>query len=199
MIPLKVRDVAREESARPEPRFTRRQLLTRGVLATSGIAFGSLVLRYVSLARSRPAPGRLVLSEDDEAMTRALLSAMFPKGAELPPADASFILPRIDRYLAGADSEIRLLYRAMLRAIEDQSIFFHLRRFTRLSPQAQASEVRAWELTPIYLKGMAFKSTKLVIGMAYFEQPDVREAMGWYLGCSPVQLRGPAGDGSGLG
>lgn len=169
--------------------LTRRQLITRGALAAVGVVFGGSALRIWGYIRAHSAPGLSVLSPREVRVLRHLLTAFFPGGEGMPKANTDVLIPNIDEHLSQADEDARLLFRSMLHVVEDQSLLFHGARFSALSAQAQMEEVRAWELTPVYLKRKSFQSLKFVSAMFYAEQEDVRAAIGWYLGCAPVHLR----------
>lgn len=165
--------------------LTRRQLIARGVLASGALVIGGISVRYGPLFFASPAPGLKVITEKEHAILLALFEALFPTGSEMPAADPKFIVPRLDEYLAGTHADMRNLFRAMLHVVEDHAVLMRFSRFTKLSLAERMEEVRAWETTPLYYKRMGFSSVKLLTGMFYFEQPDVREAMGFYLGCQP--------------
>lgn len=172
--------------------LTRRQLIARGLLASGALVIGGISVRYGPAFFASPKPGLKILTEKEHAIVIALLEAFFPKGSDMPEADAAYIIKNLDQHLAETHADLRNLFRAMLHVVEDHSIFTRASRFTKLSLEARMEEVRAWETTPLYYKRMGFSSLKLFTGMFYFEQPDVREAMGFYLGCQPAQLDGGA-------
>jgi hypothetical protein len=168
--------------------LTRRQLFVRGAFAAGVLLIGGAVMRYAWFLKSAPRAGLQSLSAREAQILETLLLTFFPGAEGMPPADLEFLLPRIDAFLTHNDPDTRSLFRAMLHVIDDHARAFHFSRFVELEPEVRAREVRDWELTPIYLKKAAFRSLKFVIGMHYTEQPDVREAMGYYLGCSPSHL-----------
>jgi hypothetical protein len=170
------------------PRFTRRQLLVRGALAGGAIIVAGTIIRVASLFDQAPAEGRKVLSEREVVILGAFVEAALPGDDEMPAADRGHMVKFIDDYLAQADHDIRLLFKSMLQVMEEHSLLSHFSRFSSRSIADRAKEIRAWEITPIYLKRAAFSSVKMVVGMAYFEQPNVSEAIGWYVGCAPPHL-----------
>jgi hypothetical protein len=197
VVPLGLEHVKGEGSSGGSRLLSRRQLLVRGLVATGGILIGGVLVRYGTVFVGDPGPGRLALTEGEERIARALLDTLFPEGADMPRADPDFVLPKLDHFLAHTDSEARFLFRAMLHVIEDHALISHFKRFTSCSLEERAAEIAVWERTPLYLKSMAFKSVKLFIGIAYFEQPDVRKALGWYIGCAPAHLEAAERDGVG--
>jgi hypothetical protein len=168
--------------------LTRRQLITRGLVASGALVVGGISVRYGPIFFQEPMTGLSVLTRKEHDIIISLLEVFFPKEGDMPPADEHFIIPRLDQHLADTHRDMRLLFRAMLHTIEDHAAVMRFSRFTKLSREERTAEVRAWETTPLYLKRMGFSSVKFLIGMFYFEQPDVREAMGFYLGCSPDHL-----------
>lgn len=178
----------RIETDEPRAGLTRRQLLVRGGLAAGGLIVAGFVIRAASLFNQAPGAGLKALSSREVAILTALIEAALPGDDVLPAGDPSFIVPYADDYLAHADPDIRLLVKSMLQVVEEQSLLFSFSRFSRSPLAARIAEVQAWERTPIFLKRAAFASVKMVLGMAYFEQPGTSEAIGWYVGCAPPHL-----------
>jgi hypothetical protein len=171
-------------------KLTRRQLFVRGAFAATGLMIGSLVGRYAWFLEASKKTGFSMLTAREVEILRAVLLTCFPGAEGMPPADVDHLLPAIDSFLVHNDPEARTLFRGMLHVIDDHARAFHFQRFVDLSLAARAEELRAWELTTIYYKKAAFRSMKLIIGMHYMEQSDVRHALGWYLGCQPGHLVG---------
>lgn len=168
--------------------LTRRQLLLRGALATGGLLVAGFMVRVGLLFGESPARGRRVLSARETKTLAALIDVALPGGDGMPRGDVEFITHYVDEYLAGSDPDVRLLFKATIQVVEEQPLVTRLSRFTSLPPELQLAEVKAWEHTPTYLKRTAFQSVKMMIGMAYFEQPGPSEAVGWYVGCAPPHL-----------
>lgn len=181
-----------------KPGLTRRQLFVRGALAAGGLVVAGFVVRVAQLFGEGAAPGRKVLSAREERTMIALITAMLPGEGDahaaakaddaMPPGDPVFILPYVDDYLAGSDPDVRLLFKSTVQVVEEQSLLTRLGRFSSLDLATRQAEVRAWELTPTYLKRAAFQSVKMMIAMAYFEQPGPSDVVGWYVGCAPPHL-----------
>lgn len=165
-------------------RLTRRQLLVRGGLAAGGLMIAGFVIRAATLFNQKPAPDRRVLSSREVGILAALIEAVFPGDSESPAGDPVFMTTYIDDYLAQTDGDVRLLFKSLLQVIEELSF----PSFSRLSLADRFAVVRAWEVTPIFLRRAAFASMKLVLGMGYFAQPGVSESIGWYVGCAPPHL-----------
>ncbi|MFO0725463.1 MAG: hypothetical protein U1E65_16890 [Myxococcota bacterium] len=167
--------------------MTRRQLLLRGGVATGAIVIAGLVLRVAKRFGEPKAPGLAALTATEVEILSAFSTAALP-GGEMPAADPAFMVRYIDDYLAHSDDEVRLLFRALLHVIEEQSLIFSFSRFSQRSAADRLREIQAWERTPVYLKRAAFQSMKMIVGMAYFEQPGSLDAVGWYVGCAPPHL-----------
>jgi len=168
--------------------LTRRQLLLRGALATGGLMVAGFMVRVGLLFGESPGRGRRVLSPREIATLAALIKVALPGGDDMPPGDVEFITHYVDDYLAGSDPDVRLLFKATIQVVEEAPLLTRFSRFTSLPPDLQLAEVKVWEHTPTYLKRTAFQSVKMMIGMAYFEQPGPSDAVGWYVGCAPPHL-----------
>jgi hypothetical protein len=144
-------------------------------------------VRLGSLFDQPPAPAHKALSVRELVIFRALIEALFP-GGDMPAADPDHAISYADDFLSRTDRDVRLLFKSMLHVIEEESRLLRLCRFSKLSLADRMSELRAWEITPIYLKRSAFNTVKLVSALAYFDQPGVNEALGWYVGCAPEHL-----------
>lgn len=179
---------ATPQIAEREAGFTRRQLIIRGSVACGGLFISSLALRTSDFLHRAPAPGRATLSRREEVILTAVVGACFP-GGDMPKADPVFMLDWIDRWLKNAAEDVALVFRSMLHVIDDYSLLSSLSRFSGRSLEARMRELRAWELTPDYYRRSAFSSLKLIVGMAYFEQPGVNDAIGWYVGCAPDHIK----------
>lgn len=173
----------------PKRGLTRRQLLIRGGLAAGGLMVAGYLIRAATLFNQSAAAGRAVLSEKEIAVVTAMIEAMFPGDGESPAGDPKFMIAYIDDYLAHTDGDVRLLFKSLLHVIEEESALLSFRRFSKMSLAQRIQEIRAWEVTPIFLKRAAFSSVKLVLGMGYFAQPGASESIGWYVGCAPPHLQ----------
>lgn len=175
-------------------RLSRRQLLVRGALAGGAIVVAGFVVRVAQRFGEGAAAGRKVLSAREERTLSALITAMLPGEDSaafdpMPAGDPVFILDYVDDFLAGSDPDVRLLFKSTLHVVEEQALLTRFGRFSSLDLATRQAEVRAWELTPTYLKRAAFQSVKMMIAVAYFEQPGPADVVGWYVGCAPPHLQ----------
>jgi hypothetical protein len=193
-LPLGARHVGADRPPTSRKALTRRQLLVRGALATAGLAIAGAALRFASILGEPPRARLRVFSAREAGILEAVLLTFFPGAEGMPPADTDSIIPKLDAFLAQNDDDARLLFKTILHVIEDQCLALRFTRFTKCAPEVRAEEIRAWEVTPIYLKRTAFMSMKVLAATFYVEQPDARAAMGYYLGCQPSHLA-PAGSG----
>ena len=168
--------------------MNRRKFLIRGAVATGTLTIGGVALRFGWLLDQTPKAGLQTFTDKEAEILEAVLTTFFPGAEGMPPANVAELVPRIDAFLTYTDEDARVLFRSMLHAVEEQAAVFRFTRFTKLTEEERAEEIRAWELTPIYLKKASFKSVKVIAGSFYAEQDDVRAALGWYLGCQPAHL-----------
>jgi hypothetical protein len=168
--------------------LSRRQLFLRGALATGGALVVGPCLYVGSRILDKPGDGLLALSRRERRILGSVIPALLPGGSGMPIGDPDVLTPSIDRYLFSTHDTIRRLFRVTLHLIEDLPVVYRGRRFSSLPIDQQASEIAQWEETTVYLKAASFSSVKLIVGMAYFETPEARAAVGWYLGCAPPHL-----------
>src|SRR5690349_2184497 len=102
--------------------LTRRQLITRGLLASGALVIGGISVRYGPLFFASPKRGLKVLTDKEHEIILSLLEAFFPKGAEMPEADPSYIIPSLDQHLFETHADMRGLFRAMLHVVEDHAL-----------------------------------------------------------------------------
>lgn len=119
----------------------------------------------------------------------AMIPVLLPGGDGMPAGDTAFIVPWVDGFLKHSASDVRILFRSMLHVVENQSLLLHLGRFSKRTLEERTRDLRAYELAPQYLERKAFQSVKLVVGLAYFEQPGTLDAVGFFVGCAPDHLR----------
>ncbi|MBI2376733.1 MAG: hypothetical protein HYV07_22235 [Deltaproteobacteria bacterium] len=169
-------------------KLSRRQVLLRGGLAAGGLAFSALVIRAASYLFESHATGLRILTSREVRILEAAIPALVPGGDGMPAGDAARLIPWIDSFLASAGSDTRILFRSMLHVVENEPLFAHGARFTSRSAGERHHDLRAFELATTHLEKKAFQSVKLVIGMAYFEQPAVLDSIGYFVGCAPPHL-----------
>jgi hypothetical protein len=114
-------------------------------------------------------------------MIHASSEALFPKNdLGAPDFEQAEMVPRTIAYLDELPPGQRRLLRAFMVAVEIAAIFFRLRPFSRLSPDARADLVRAWRASPIYPLRILGDSLKGLFTMMYMSHRDVLRYIGMY-------------------
>ena len=158
---------------------TRRQVLIGGTLATGVLAVGA------GIYLPGPAAGRSVLSTGELAVVGALAVVMFPPGYALGiDADQADIPHRVDALLVDTiDPTMARSFRYLLRGIEWGTVALAGSRFTRCSLEKRRELMARWDRPGSWVGRVTGASVRAVLGMAYFNHPDVLDAVGWRVGC----------------
>lgn len=130
-------------------------------------------------------PGWRVLSAEEAAVAEALGGALFPAGNPLGVAAAEVdFVTRVDDLLADtAEPELVPAFRYLLRAVQLSGLP-HGAPFTELGAEARRAVVAEWEDPANLARRMGFEVLKVLVGMAFFNHPAVRAAIGWRASCA---------------
>jgi len=158
---------------------TRRKVLIGGTLATGLLALGAGV--YLP----GPAAGRNVLSKGELAVVGALAAVMFPPGNALGvDASRAEVMKGVDALLGDTlDPGMARSFRYLLRGIEWGTVPLVGRRFSRCSLGKRQALMERWDRPGSWVGRVTGASVRAVLGMAYFNHPDVLDAVGWRVGC----------------
>lgn len=155
-----------------------------------GITLGASIACGAGLRLDVPAPGAFVLSVEELAVVRALAEVMFP-GAPLPKDGVQAeVAEGVDRLLfeyLGDPHSSALRY--VLRAVEWGTLASRGARFSALSADVRAQVLDRWADPTVLPRRVALDGLKLLMGMAYFRDPDVLDAIGWRVGCRTQEPR----------
>jgi len=170
----------------------------RDFLAIAGVGglatfIGSSAYRVTQWWHQPTAASRNVLSETEASITGAILDAMFPGDSDayaaenrLPNGRDTDALEYFDWYLDRLDRRSANLIRLLLHAIDEIAFFrgLQFRRF-RKRPRDQRVEIlKNWDESSLGVRRSAFRAMKLALAGGYFNDPDVRRAIGIYHTCS---------------
>lgn len=137
-----------------------------------------------------PARGRKVLSSSEMDAARAIAEALFPPGSRLAlDGLRARLAERLDEQLAAMPERERTLARAGLRAIEYAGVVAHGSRFSRMPLEDRIAALRAEAATDSPLRFAAFRGLRALFGLLYFEIDEVKDELGWTLGCTPSRPR----------
>jgi hypothetical protein len=137
--------------------------------------------RGVSLPGGKPVVGPYV-----GRIIEALSELIIPDGGRLPFSVAESISYEfLAKYMRDQEAGSRLGLKALI-VIFDLAPFLFIGRFSRfvnLSPQGQELYLEDWCLSRIYFRRMAVVLLKTIIGMGYYNDPQVLAAIGFKLPC----------------
>ena len=159
---------------------SRRTLLVTGAASAAIAALG---VREAILPP--PAEGRWALSEPELGTVTALGEAMFPPGNPLGVSGPEVgIASRVDHLLGQElDAEIGEIFRYLLRALEDGTLVSRGHRFASLPLGERQSVIAHWDDNDLLPRRALYDGLRLVMGMAYFNAPEVTASIGWRARC----------------
>jgi len=146
--------------------------------ASVGVAAAIAVAGVVHLPGA--APGRWILSFAELATVAAVADALFPRGSMPLSGVEAGVVEEVDR-IVGEDLEpIHAAgFRYLLRALEWGPIYSHGARFSQLSVADRDEVLAIWSEPSVLPRRIASDALKMVMGMAYFKNPRVLDAMGY--------------------
>lgn len=155
---------------------TRRRLLVSGAAAAAVAALG---VPMVDLPG--PGPGAFVLSEGEKGLVRAVGDAMFPPDNPVGICALDVDLGALVDDLVGdvLDPMVAPLFRYLLRALEVGTLASRGAPFSALSRDVRREVLTTWSDNAILPRRLAYDSFKTILGMAFFNAPEVRAAAGW--------------------
>ena len=161
-------------------------MLNRRALLLAGAAAASLAAAGVSVAvLPDAAPDLHVLSDDERAVVAALGEAFFPAGSPLGVSAADVDLPRrVDALLAeDLDPVVAPVFRDLLEALEGGTLVSRGATFSALPLEVRREVVATWAGPVILPRRLAYDALKSVLGMAFFNAPEVVARVGWSPRC----------------
>ena len=161
-------------------RPTRRQVLTIGSLTTVGVGIGGF------LWLPSAAEGHQELSQGELSVIGALSEVMFPEGNAIGISGTDIgIESEVDRLLAETlDPKLVPPFRYLLRFVQVGTIAQTGKRFTSCSAEKRSELLAEWGRPGSKFRTGGIASLKSVLGMAYFNHPDVLNAIGWRSYCA---------------
>ncbi len=159
-------------------------LVSRRGLLRAGLATGATLAFGVGLRLDAPAAGARVLSGEEMSVVRALAEAMFPAGPFPVDGGSAGVAEEVDRLVADMlEDPAASAFRYVLRAIEWGTLASRGLRFSRLDADVRREVLDVWSEPSVIPRRAAHDSLKVVLGMAYFNHPEVLAAIGWRAGC----------------
>lgn len=172
-------------STPPQKRTLPRRKFLIGAAATGLFMAGGGLAWKLGAKGQAPAAGLLTLSEGERSTVEAIVEVFFPGGGGLPAGSEVGVVEAFDAYVDDLPGNMGTLMKLLVQGIEWGAIFTSSRfeRFSKLPLEQREQVISAWENSKIYASRSGFMSLKLALGMGYYESPQVRKAIGWYMPC----------------
>lgn len=162
---------------------TRRRFLKWGSVGAIFISTG--VWFYRTTARfGPPAPARLVFDQNEYEVLEVAARTVFPGPPVCPlSADEVQVAAKVDEYVGGLYPDTQLLFRALVRTLNLTPVVTYGRSFYFLTPALRVKVLESWRKSEASLRRAGHQSLTFALKMAYYEDPRVRAAAGFTLGC----------------
>jgi hypothetical protein len=158
-------------------------LVTRRALIGGGLAAGAALALAGGLRLPAASEGGRVLSLAERDVVAAVSSVMFP-GVVMPRGTDVGVVDEVDRILAEVIPAVHAMgFRYLLRGLEWGPLYSHGDRFSRLDIAQRTEVLQIWADPAVMPRRVASDALKMVMGMAYFRNPAVHEAMGYHMSC----------------
>jgi hypothetical protein len=160
----------------------------RKLLVGSGVGAGLAAIGCAGAAVSlRAAPGARMLSPGELAIVDAIAEVVFP-GAPFPLSGVEAgVAAEVDRILAEMFHPIHARgFRALLEGLEYGTLASRGTAFSRLPVEARFDVLATWSDPAVFHRRIAGDAFRLVLGMAYFQHPEILAHMGWRTGCDDL-------------
>lgn len=160
-------------------------LVSRRTILNGAVALGVSVAFGAGLRLDAPAPGAWILSAEELAVVRAAAEVMFP-GDPLPlDGIEAGVAEEVDRLLVNLMGEPHAsAFRYVLRALEWGTFASRGARFTQLDVAERAEVLDAWSDPRILPRRVSSDGIRLLLGMAYFNNTVILDAIGWRIDCA---------------
>jgi hypothetical protein len=160
--------------------ITRRTLLTGGAVGAGLAAVGA----GAATIALQPAPGARTLSAGELAVVDAIAEVVFP-GAPFPlDGIQAGVAAEVDRILADMLHPLHARgFRALLQSLEWGTLASRGAAFSRLSLAERREVLSTWSDPAVFPRRLAGDAFRLVLGMAYFQHPEILAHIGWSTGC----------------
>lgn len=162
-------------------------VLSRRLLLVSAAAAGVAgVLAVKTGVLPSPAHGMRVFSKGESRLVQALGEAMFAEPNALGVAPAAVDFPAVVDELLGEtlDGEVRTVFRYFLRALDEGTSLSRGAGFASLSVAVRREVLATWSDNDVVPRRMMHDLFRLVMGMAWFNDPAVISAIGWRAECA---------------
>jgi hypothetical protein len=155
---------------------SRRTALVAGAAAVAAAAVGTPVA-----VLSAPKVGFRLLSPREVVLVSAIGEALFPPGNPLGVCAADVgIARRVDDLLADVlDPVVAPVFRYLLRGFDLGTLVSRQQAFEALSLPERRDVLDTWSDDAVFPRRLGYDTFKLIFGMAFFDTPPVRAAVGY--------------------
>lgn len=160
-------------------------MVSRRALLRGGVAVGAAVALAGALHLPGPSEGARLLSAAERQIVAAVAEVMFPPMAPFPvDGRTAGLEDEVDRIVADCIPALHAAgFRYLLRALEWGAVASHGARFSRLGVADRAEILTIWSDPTVLPRRIAGDALKMVMGMAYFGDRRVLEAIGYRAEC----------------
>lgn len=171
-----------------ESLISRRDLMRRGMLVGGLVALaGGAAGVGTALHLGAPQAGLKVLSWGEAQIVAAIALTMFPRGAMPVDGVEAGVVESVDEILHdGIPSVHATGFRYLLRTLEWGTLASRGVRFSEASADVRREVLETWRVPSVLVRRVAADALTMVMGMAYFRNPVVHEAMGYRPACGGV-------------
>ena len=159
---------------------TRRRIVLGGTaVGVATVAGGAFALRLAA-----PAAGARSRSAAERETVRAIGEVLFPAGVF--PIDGAHpaVVAEVDRIVGDMLDSLRARgFRYVLRTLEFATVASRGARFSRLDIDHRRQVLSAWADPGVLVRRVSWDSIRVILGMAFFVQPEVADAMEWRALC----------------
>jgi hypothetical protein len=160
------------------------EMVSRRTLLRGGIAVGAALAVAGGVRLAPPEMGRLVLSATEATIVAAIALTMFP-GRNFPVDGLEAgVVDAVDGIVSNLRPIHAAGFRYLLRGLEWGAVASHGARFSRLNEDSRREVLTVWMQPDPLPRRIASDSLKMVMGMAYFGNRQVREHIGYRSMCS---------------
>ncbi len=157
----------------------------RTVLLSTAAVAGVAALGVPVAVLPAAAPGMQLLSGGEVVLVAALAEAFFPVGSPLGVSAADVDVPlRVDQLMAESlDPVVSDVFRYLLRAFDLGALASRGTLYAGLPLAERRAVLDTWADNAVLPRRLGYDTLKLVLGMAFFNAPEVTASVGWFPTC----------------
>lgn len=161
-------------------------MVTRRRIVLGGAALGGAGVVAIGLGArlEAPAAGARALSAAELATVASIGEVLFPAGVFPIDGGHPEVVAEVDRVVGDTLDALRARgFRYVLRTLEYATVGSRGSRFSRLDVDTRRAVLEAWADPTVLVRRVSWDSLRVILGMAFFVQPEVQDAMEWRALC----------------